>query len=48
MEMIVSMTEIKAIDTHAHLWSEEYLERLGRLGSQGTEVAKGINQSDSE
>ncbi|WP_353421566.1 amidohydrolase family protein [Staphylococcus delphini] len=38
----------KAIDTHAHLWSESYLERLGKLGSQGTEVAKGINQSDSE
>lgn len=39
----------KAIDTHAHLWSESYLERLGKLGSQGTEVAKGsINQTQKK
>ncbi|MDK7951538.1 amidohydrolase, partial [Staphylococcus lugdunensis] len=42
------MSNAKAIDTHAHLWSEDYLEKLGKLGSQGTEVAKGINQSASK
>ena len=42
------MTETKAIDTHAHLWNEDYLDKLGKLGSQGTEVAKGINQSASK
>ena len=29
------MTETKAIDTHAHLWNEDYLDKLGKLGSQG-------------
>lgn len=38
----------KAIDTHAHLWSEEYLDKLGELGSQGTEIAKNMNQSASD
>ena len=33
---------MKYIDTHAHLWSQEYLEKLEALGSPGTEVAKGI------
>ena len=42
------MTETKAIDTHTHLWNEDYLDKLGKLGSQGTEVAKGINQSASK
>ena len=41
------MTETKAIDTHAHLWNEDYLDKLGKLGSQGTEVAR-INQSASK
>ncbi|MBO1198232.1 amidohydrolase [Staphylococcus simiae] len=38
----------KIIDTHAHLWNEDYLDKLGKLGSKGTEVAKGINQSGSK
>lgn len=42
------MMNNKAIDTHTHLWSEAYLDKLGSLGSQGTEVAKGIRQSDSK
>ncbi|MGV3273796.1 amidohydrolase family protein [Staphylococcus sp. 11261D007BR] len=42
------MVQDKAIDVHAHLWSEDYLEKLGKLGSQGTEVAKNIRQSDSK
>ncbi|PTG45122.1 amidohydrolase family protein [Staphylococcus chromogenes] len=42
------MSEVKVIDTHAHLWSKAYLEKLGALGSQGTEVAKGIHQSESD
>lgn len=36
------------IDTHAHLWSEEYLDFLNTLGAKGTDVAKNIRQSDSE
>lgn len=28
-----NMTETKAIDTHAHLWNEDYLDKLGKLGS---------------
>lgn len=42
------MVNNKSIDTHAHLWSETYLDKLGTLGSQGTEVAKGIRQSNSK
>ncbi|MEX5652365.1 amidohydrolase family protein [Staphylococcus cohnii species complex 1658] len=42
------MVSNRAIDTHAHLWSESYLDKLGKLGSKGTEVAKGIRQSDSK
>ncbi|HHO5062394.1 TPA: amidohydrolase family protein [Staphylococcus aureus] len=42
------MVSNKAIDTHAHLWSEAYLDKLEELGSKGTEVAKGIRQSDSK
>lgn len=31
-----------AIDTHAHLWTDEYLNELKRLGAKSTEVACGI------
>lgn len=37
-----------AIDTHAHLWPDEYLERLGDLGADGTAIAQGMGASDSE
>lgn len=34
-----------AIDTHAHLWSDEYLDLLERLGGTGIAIAKGLNAS---
>ena len=37
-----------AIDTHAHLWPDAYLERLGDLGADGTAIAQGMGASDSE
>lgn len=36
------------IDTHAHLWSEAYLNRLAELGSPGTKVASGIKAGDTD
>ncbi|WP_053093903.1 MULTISPECIES: amidohydrolase family protein [unclassified Streptococcus] len=36
------MTHTHAIDTHAHLWTEEYLKALGGLGATGTAIAAGI------
>lgn len=36
------MTETKAIDTHAHLWNEDYLDKLGKLGSQVLKLLKGL------
>ena len=39
---------MKYIDTHAHLWSEEYLDLIKSFGAKGTDVAKGIRQSDSD
>lgn len=36
------------IDTHAHLWSEEYLDYLKKTGSKDTDVARNIGQSDSD
>jgi hypothetical protein len=39
---------LKRLSRSSFLWSEDYLEKLGKLGSQGTEVAKGINQSASK
>lgn len=32
-----------AIDTHAHLWSDEYLDLLESLGGKGIAIAKGLN-----
>lgn len=34
-----------AIDTHAHLWSDEYLDLLESLGGKGIAIAKGLNAS---
>lgn len=36
------------IDTHAHLWSAEYLDYLKSLGSEGTDIAKNINAGITE
>ncbi|WMB29453.1 amidohydrolase [Streptococcus didelphis] len=38
----------KAIDTHAHLWPDEYLELLEKLGSEATQIAKDMHASWSE
>ncbi|MGP6387753.1 amidohydrolase family protein [Streptococcus dysgalactiae] len=35
-----------AIDTHAHLWSDEYLDLLESLGGKGIAIAKGLNASE--
>lgn len=37
-----------AIDTHAHLWTEEYLSELKRLGAKGTDIAAGIGAGTTE
>lgn len=37
-----------AIDTHAHLWTEEYLEALGKLGATGTAIAAGIGAGTTQ
>lgn len=37
-----------AIDTHAHLWSEEYLDRLHDLGATETGVARNLHAGCSE
>lgn len=42
------MTHIHAIDTHAHLWTEEYLKALGDLGATGTAIAAGIGAGTSQ
>lgn len=36
------------IDAHAHLWSEEYLEKLEELGSPDTDVARNIGAGTSK
>lgn len=36
------MKRILAIDTHAHLWTEEYLDRLKDLGSTETDIARDL------
>lgn len=41
------MSEIQAIDTHAHLWPDEYLDYLKAIGSTETEIAKGMGASTS-
>lgn len=38
----------RTIDTHAHMWSNEYLDELKRLGSTGTEVARDLGATNSE
>lgn len=38
----------KYIDTHAHLWSEEYLDRLRELGATETDVARNLRAGSSE
>lgn len=35
------------IDTHAHLWTEEYLDLLESGGLEGTAIAKGLNALDT-
>lgn len=35
------------IDTHAHLWPDNYLDRLEELGSPDISIAKQMNASDS-
>lgn len=37
----------QAIDTHAHLWPDSYLDALKKCGSPDTAVAQGIGASDS-
>ncbi|MDY6065417.1 MAG: amidohydrolase family protein [Finegoldia sp.] len=34
------MKNIKAIDTHSHLWTDEYLDMLKKFGSEETDVAR--------
>lgn len=45
-------TNCCSIDTHAHLWSDNYLDKLASAGSPDTEIAKnigaGISKSDLE
>lgn len=36
------------IDTHAHLWSEGYLDYLKSIGSTSTDVARGIKASNTD
>lgn len=36
------------IDTHAHLWSEGYLDYLESIGSTSTDVARGIKASNTD
>ncbi len=36
------------IDTHAHLWPDEYLDELKKLGSQSTDVARNIRATDQD
>lgn len=38
---------MKTIDTHAHLWSEEYLDALKSLGSEDTKIARNLGATDS-
>lgn len=37
-----------AIDTHAHMWPDEYLDMLKSLGSKNTDIAKGMGAGDNE
>lgn len=37
-----------AIDTHAHLWSDDYLSLLEDLGAKGVAIAKGLKASEQE
>lgn len=39
---------MKAIDTHAHLWTVAYLDRIEALGSEGVEIARMMKATDSE
>ncbi len=36
------------IDTHSHLWSEEYLSKIEGLGSKGVEIARMMNATNSK
>ena len=36
------LKDMHAIDTHAHLWTAEYLDRLKAAGSEGTDVARDL------
>lgn len=38
---------VEIIDTHAHLWSDDYLKRLEDLGAQGVAIAKGMGAGSS-
>lgn len=38
---------IPAIDTHAHLWTEEYLDALKAGGLEGTDIARGMGALDT-
>lgn len=38
----------KWIDTHAHLWTVEYLDELERLGATDTKIARDLGATDSE
>ncbi|HFI0463516.1 TPA: amidohydrolase family protein [Streptococcus suis] len=42
------MCNCKAIDTHAHLWSEEYLTGLEALGATGVSIAAGMGAGVTE
>lgn len=41
------MAKVTAIDTHAHLWSNAYLDQLHENGSEETEIAKGMGAGTS-
>ena len=36
------------IDVHAHLWSDRYLDLLGRLGNDRTAVHRGLGAGDTD
>lgn len=38
---------MQTIDTHAHLWNNEYLDALKDLGSGGTDVARDLKATDT-
>lgn len=39
--------EKKTIDTHAHLWDNDYLDQLKKVGSEGTDIAKGMRAGNT-